>query len=157
MEILVEKMLSDFERGALSATGQTLIWALIFFFASAAASSAYLTVSEIFPLELRGQAISYFFAIAQGIGGSAAPSIFGHLIGGQNNPNPDRTPLAWGFGIDTLQSICRLGHAGALVRTAILNLDCCAKARVASISARQQSEEFRAKAVAAMGHKSVQR
>jgi hypothetical protein len=57
----------------------------------------------------------------------------------------------------TLQSICRLGHAGALVRTAILNLDCCAKARVASISARQQSEEFRAKAVAAMGHKSVQR
>ena len=64
-----------------------------------APSSAYLTVSEIFPLELRGQAISYFFAIAQGIGGSAAPSIFGHLIGGQNNPHPDRTPLSWGFAI----------------------------------------------------------
>lgn len=57
----------------------------------------------------------------------------------------------------TLQSIFCLGHAGALVRTAILNLDCCAKARVASSSMCQQSEEFRAKAVAAMGYKSVQR
>jgi MFS family permease len=88
-----------FKAGSLNATTQTAIWCVIFFIASAGASSAYLTVSEIFPLELRGQAISYFFAIAQGIGGSAAPSIFGHLIGGQNNPHPDRTPLSYGFAI----------------------------------------------------------
>ena len=88
-----------FKAGTLNATTQTAIWCVIFFIASAGASSAYLTVSEIFPLELRGQAISYFFAIAQGIGGSAAPSIFGHLIGGQNNSHPDRTPLSWGFAI----------------------------------------------------------
>jgi MFS family permease len=88
-----------FRAGMLNATTQTAIWCVIFFIASAGASSAYLTVSEIFPLELRGQAISYFFAIAQGIGGSAAPSIFGHLIGGQNNSHPSRTPLSWGFAI----------------------------------------------------------
>ena len=50
----------------LTATTQTIFWCVIFFFASAGASSAYLTVSEIFPLELRGQAISYFFAIVAG-------------------------------------------------------------------------------------------
>ena len=49
----------------LTAVTQTIFWCVIFFFASAGASSAYLTVSEIFPLELRGQAIPYFFAIAQ--------------------------------------------------------------------------------------------
>jgi MFS family permease len=54
-------------------------------------------VSEIFPLELRGQAISFFFAISQGAGGVVAPSLFGHLIGGANNANPDRTPLSWGY------------------------------------------------------------
>ncbi len=86
-----------FHADLLNATTQTIIWCVIFFIASAGASSAYLTVSEIFPLELRGQAISYFFAIAQGVGGSLAPSIFGHLIGGANNSHPDRTPLAWGF------------------------------------------------------------
>jgi MFS family permease len=88
-----------FKADVLNATTQTAIWCVVFFIASAGASSAYLTVSEIFPLELRGQAISYFFAIAQGIGGSAAPSIFGHLIGGANNSHPDRTPLSWGFAI----------------------------------------------------------
>ena len=86
-----------FQADVLNAATQTAIWCVIFFIASAGASSAYLTVSEIFPLELRGQAISYFFAIAQGVGGSLAPSIFGHLIGGANNSHPNRTPLAWGF------------------------------------------------------------
>jgi MFS family permease len=70
---------------------------VIFFFAFAGASSAYLTVSEIFPLELRGQAISFFFAISQGAGGVVAPYLFGHLIGGQNNAHPDRGPLTWGY------------------------------------------------------------
>ena len=70
-----------FHAGSLTATTQTAFWCVIFFFASAGASSAYLTVSEIFPLELRGQAISYFFAIVQLAGGVAAPCLFGQLIG----------------------------------------------------------------------------
>ncbi|MCW2497845.1 MFS transporter [Jatrophihabitans sp.] len=86
-----------FDQGTLSAVSQTIVWCVIFFFASAGASSAYLTVSEIFPLELRGQAISYFFAISQGVGGALAPSVFGHLIGGANNVHAHRGPLSLGY------------------------------------------------------------
>ncbi|RJO75858.1 MFS transporter [Nocardia panacis] len=86
-----------FHAGILSATTQTVLWCVIFFFASAGASSAYLTVSEIFPIELRGQAIAFFFAIAQGIGGVIAPYLFGHLVGGADNPHPDRGPLTLGY------------------------------------------------------------
>jgi MFS family permease len=64
----------------LSATGQTIAWTVIFFFASAAASSAYLTVSETFPLEVRALAIAFFYAVGTGIGGVAAPWLFGVLI-----------------------------------------------------------------------------
>ena len=53
---------------------------VIFFFASAAASSAYLTVSETFPLEIRALAIAIFYAIGTGIGGVAGPLLFGALI-----------------------------------------------------------------------------
>ena len=53
---------------------------IVFFFASAAASSAYLTVSEIFPLEIRALAIAFFYAIGTGIGGIAGPMLFGMLI-----------------------------------------------------------------------------
>ncbi|MHB8719606.1 MAG: MFS transporter [Candidatus Dormibacteria bacterium] len=77
-----------FRAGALDATTQTALWCGIFFLASAGASSAYLTVSEIFPLELRGQAISFFFAISQLAGGVAAPTIFGALIGEGKDPGP---------------------------------------------------------------------
>ncbi|HSQ03604.1 MAG TPA: MFS transporter, partial [Burkholderiales bacterium] len=70
-----------FAGGMLSAYGQTALWAAIFFFASAAASSAYLTVSEIFPLELRAIAIAVFFAVGTGVGGVLAPWLFGLLIG----------------------------------------------------------------------------
>jgi MFS family permease len=69
-----------FAIGVLSAVGQTVAWMVIFFFASAAASSAYLTASEIFPLEVRALAISLFYAIGTGVGGVAAPWIFGLLI-----------------------------------------------------------------------------
>jgi MFS family permease len=86
-----------FAAGMLNATTQTAVWCVIFFFASAGASAAYLTVSEIFPLELRGQAISFFFAIAQGVGGVAAPFLFGRLVGGADNPSPDRFPLTVGY------------------------------------------------------------
>jgi MFS family permease len=69
-----------FATSALSATGQTIAWMVIFFFASAAASSAYLTVSETFPLEVRALAIAFFYAIGTGIGGVAGPWLFGMLI-----------------------------------------------------------------------------
>jgi MFS family permease len=86
-----------FRAGLLNATTQTALWCVIFFLASAGASSAYLTVSEIFPLELRGQAISFFFAISQGAGGVVAPFLFGHLIGTGDSAVPDRNPLTWGY------------------------------------------------------------
>jgi MFS family permease len=69
-----------FAIGVLSATGQTIAWMVIFFFASTAASSAYLTVSETFPLEVRALAIAFFYAIGTGIGGVAGPWLFGRLI-----------------------------------------------------------------------------
>jgi MFS family permease len=69
-----------FMQGVLTAFTQTLCWMVIFFFASAAASSAYLTVSETFPLEVRALAIAIFYAIGTGIGGIAGPLVFGMLI-----------------------------------------------------------------------------
>jgi MFS family permease len=69
-----------FAVGVLSATVQTVAWTVIFFFASAAASSAYLTVSETFPLEIRALAIAFFYAVGTGIGGIGAPWLFGVLI-----------------------------------------------------------------------------
>ena len=69
-----------FSIGALSAQGQTIAWMVIFFFASPAASAAYLTVSETFPLEVRALAIALFYAIGTGIGGVAGPALFGALI-----------------------------------------------------------------------------
>lgn len=65
----------------VSSVELTVLWCLVFFFASAAASSAYLTVSELFPVELRGMAIAVFYAIGTGAGGVAAPALFGALIG----------------------------------------------------------------------------
>ncbi|MCA1451596.1 MFS transporter [Bradyrhizobium sp. BRP22] len=69
-----------FSIGALSAQGQTIAWMVIFFFASPAASAAYLTVSETFPLEVRALAIALFYAIGTGIGGVIGPALFGALI-----------------------------------------------------------------------------
>jgi MFS family permease len=66
--------------GWLTAATQTALWSLAFFVASAAASSAYLTVSELFPVELRGMAIALFYAVGTGVGGVAAPAIFGALV-----------------------------------------------------------------------------
>jgi MFS family permease len=70
-----------FTQGTLNATTQTIAWSVIFFFASAGASSAYLTVSEIFPLEIRAMAIAFFYAIATGVGGISGPLLFGALAG----------------------------------------------------------------------------
>ena len=69
-----------FQAEMLSPATQTILWALVFFFASSAASSAYLTVSEIFPVELRGMVIALFFAAGTLVGGTVAPGLFGRLI-----------------------------------------------------------------------------
>jgi MFS family permease len=69
-----------FSLGLVSAGAQTIAWMTIFFFASAAASSAYLTVSEIFPIEIRALAIAFFYTIGTGVGGVAGPLLFGALI-----------------------------------------------------------------------------
>lgn len=69
-----------FSIDVLSAQTQTIAWMVIFFFASPAASAAYLTVSETFPIEVRALAIALFYAIGTGIGGVAGPALFGVLI-----------------------------------------------------------------------------
>jgi nucleotide-binding universal stress UspA family protein len=73
-----------FASGALSATGQVFIWIVVFFFASAGASAGYLTVSEIFPIEIRAEALAVFFAIAQVVGAAGA-AFYGVLIGNGGN------------------------------------------------------------------------
>ncbi|HEX3705686.1 MAG TPA: MFS transporter, partial [Mycobacteriales bacterium] len=81
-----------FRAGALDAIGQTICWCVIFFFASAGASAAYLTVSEIFPVEVRAKAIAVFFAIAQSFG-AMGPWLYGLLIG----TGHDHTKLFYGY------------------------------------------------------------
>jgi MFS family permease len=81
-----------FVAGWLDAVSQTLAWCVVFFFASAAASSAYLTVSESFPLEVRALAIAVFFALGTGLGGVAGPWLFGSLIG-----TGERSAIGWGY------------------------------------------------------------
>jgi MFS family permease len=81
-----------FRADMLNATTQTIAWCVIFFFASAGASSAYLTVSEIFPLEVRAKAIAVFFAIAQSFG-LLGPTFYGWLIG----DGTQRGPLTVGY------------------------------------------------------------
>ncbi|MBR0666812.1 MFS transporter [Roseomonas hellenica] len=76
----------------LSAWQQTAMWTAIFFVASAAASAAYLTVGESFPLEMRAMGIAVFYAIGTGVGGIFAPLIFGVLIQGG-----ERMELLWGY------------------------------------------------------------
>jgi len=69
-----------FDNGTLNATTQTIAWCVVFFFASAGASAAYLTVSEIFPMETRAMAIAFFYATGTIIGGFGGPLLFGALI-----------------------------------------------------------------------------
>jgi MFS family permease len=81
-----------FEQEMLSAGQQTFAWTVIFFFASAAASSAYLTVSETFPLEIRALAIALFYAVGTAVGGVVGPWLFGMLI-----DSGSRTALFGGY------------------------------------------------------------
>jgi MFS family permease len=90
-----------FMHGFLTARTQTVAWTLIFFVASCAASSAYLTVSEIFPLEIRAFAISIFYAVGTLVGGVAAPALFGALIG-----TGSRTKVFEGYLFAAILMIC---------------------------------------------------
>jgi MFS family permease len=68
----------------LTAATQTTLWCIVFFFVSAATSAGYLTVSEIFPMEIRAMAIALFYSIATAIGGISGPVLFGNIIGTGN-------------------------------------------------------------------------
>jgi MFS family permease len=81
-----------FSLGVLDATTQTVAWTVIFFFASAAASAAYLTVSETFPIEIRALAIALFYAMGTLLGGVVAPAVFGVLIA-----SGERRYIVWGY------------------------------------------------------------
>ena len=81
-----------FQHDDLTANSQTFVWVVIFFFASAGASAAYLTVSETWPIEIRAEAIAVFFAIAQ-VFGAIGPAFYGWLIGDGSS----RTPLFIGY------------------------------------------------------------
>jgi MFS family permease len=93
-----------FDRGLLDASTQTVCWMVIFFFASAAASSAYLTVSESFPLEVRAFAIALFFVLGTAIGGIVGPWLFGALI-----ETGSRSDIAMGY---LLGAALMVGAAG---------------------------------------------
>jgi MFS family permease len=83
-----------FVAGMLNSVTQTLAWTLVFFFASAAASSAYLVVSESFPVEVRALSIAFFYALGTAIGGVGAPWLFGVLIA-----TGEPVAIAWGYAL----------------------------------------------------------
>lgn len=93
-----------FQHGMLTAFTQTLAWSVIFFVASAAASSAYLTVSESFPLEARATAISLFYALGTLLGGAIAPWFFGRLV-----ETGDRDQIMLGYIIASVLMIVAAG------------------------------------------------
>jgi MFS family permease len=95
-----------FVSGSMTAATQTMAWTAVFFFASAAASSAYLTVSESFPLEVRALAIALFYALGTALGGVAAPWLFGWLIG-----TGDPHAIAWGYAFGALLMLVAAGTA----------------------------------------------
>ena len=102
-----------FSIGALDAVQQTIAWTIIFFFASAAASSAYLTIGEVFPLEVRATAIAIFYAFGTALGGVCGPAVFGRLI-----QSGSREALLYGY---LLGGVLMVG--GGLVQ-ALLGIDC---------------------------------
>jgi MFS family permease len=97
--------------GVLDAAGQTIAWSIVFFFASAAASAAYLTVGESFPLEMRALAIAAFYSLGTALGGVVAPWLFGLLVG-----TGERGAIAWGY---LLGSALMLAAAGVTLKLGV--------------------------------------
>ncbi len=98
-----------FARGHLSASQQTAFWTVNFFFASAGASAAYLTVGECFPLEVRARTIGVFYAFGTALGGIAGPVVFGALIG-----TGSRTSLFAGYALGGVLMLFAAAVAWAL-------------------------------------------
>jgi len=98
-----------FAGGALDAVQQTAAWTGIFFVASAAASAAYLTVGESFPLEIRAIAIALFYAFGTGVGGIAGPTVFGVLI-----DTGSRVSILWGYALGGALMLFAAGVAAKL-------------------------------------------
>ncbi len=90
--------IAGFMLGGLSAVTLTIFGMVIFFFASAGASSAYLTASEVFPMETRALCIAFFYAVGTAVGGISGPLYFGHLIDSATS-SKDITVLATGYWI----------------------------------------------------------
>src|SRR6478735_8440840 len=88
--------IAGFVLGDLTATTLTLFGAIIFFFASAGASSAYLTASEVFPMETRALCIAFFYAVGTAVGGISGPLLFGKLID-DASASGDITAIAIGY------------------------------------------------------------
>jgi MFS family permease len=84
-----------FDHGLLTADTMTLCWTVVLFFASCGASSAYLTVSEVFPMETRALAIAFFYAIGTAAGGISGPLLFATLVG---TGKPGDTAIAFTIG-----------------------------------------------------------
>ncbi|HVO16778.1 MAG TPA: MFS transporter [Alphaproteobacteria bacterium] len=98
-----------FRAGALDATAQTAAWTVIFFVASAAASAAYLTVGESFPLETRALAIAVFYAFGTALGGVVGPLLFGALI-----DTGSRDEILWGYLLGAALMIAAAGVEAAI-------------------------------------------
>lgn len=101
-----------FQAGSLTAVTLTACWCVVLFFASAGASSAYLTVSEIFPMETRAMAIAFFYAVGTAAGGISGPLLFANLT---SSGVPADTALAFGIGAG-LMTIAGLVAAALAVR-----------------------------------------
>ena len=84
-----------FKQGQLDATTMTICWCVVLFFASTGASSAYLTVSEVFPMETRAMAIAFFYAIGTAVGGITGPQVFSRLT---STKNPSDVAIAFAIG-----------------------------------------------------------
>jgi MFS family permease len=114
-----------FASGWLTAFSQALCWTVVFFIASTAASSAYLTVSEVFPIEMRALAISIFYAIGTGTGGFIAPVLFGWLI-----ESGSRVSVAIGYAVGAALALL----AGLLARRHAVDAERKALEEVANLS-----------------------
>ena len=121
-----------FAEGLLTATTQTAMWSVVFFFASAAASAAYLTVGECFPLEIRALTIALFYAFGTLIGGVGGPWLFGVLIAGESPSG-----IVFGYALGAALMI-----AAALVALRLgVNAECKPLEEVAPpLSSRRQSK-----------------
>src|SRR5262249_52786180 len=122
-----------FQQGQLTATTMTACWTGVLFVASAGASAAYLTVSEIFPLETRALCIAFFYAVGTALGGITGPLLFNGLV---SSGKPADTTLAFCIGA-TLMVLAGLVEAAIGVRAEGRSLESLA----APLSAVEESGE----------------